>query len=356
MRALSRLSTLVVVAALGVTAPAQSDGAFYAFRERKAKSRLEKVISALLPSVVKVHGASGLRTIQAYATGVVVSKQGHILTLDLILVQPERTKVALSDGTVCKVDVYPPDQKHGVRMLKIVDEDLKKLKKPLVPIKVPKKQNHRNGTFVISMGNCFRLAEFSEKVSTTLGVIVSRMRTGLRYRLTDVDYGGELIVTDAPNNPGHYGGGLFTISGEWIGLNTKIVESTETNSQVSAAIPTRDLKSYIERCVTKGYAGASQPEEVDVITPVAHGVVLFDHGRRVSPPAYVERVRRGSPARKAGLRPDDLIVQVDRHSVQTCKEFKHVLKKYKPGDTVAITFKRGVKVRKVSLTFAEVGK
>ena len=354
--ALGKVFALAMLGALGALATAQSDAAFYAFRERKARSPLEKVIGKLLPSIVKVHGASGLRTIQSYATGIVVSKQGHILTLDLILVQPERTKVVLSDGTVCKVDVYPPDQKHGVRMLKIIDEDFKKLKKPLVPIKASKKQDHRNGTFVLSMGNCFRLAEFSEKVSTTLGVIVSRMRTGLRYKLTDVDYGGELIVTDAPNNPGHYGGGLFTIAGEWVGMNTKIVESTETNSQVSAAIPTRDLKGYINRCITKGYAGASQPDEVDVITPVSHGIVLFDHGRRVSPPAYVERVKRGSPARQAGLRPDDLIVQIDRHTVQTCKEFKHVLKKYKPGDTVTVTFKRGAKVRKAALTFAEVGK
>jgi len=346
----------IVFGILGSSIAAQSDATFYAFRERKAKTRLEQAIDKLLPSVVKVHGASGLRTIQSYATGIVVSKQGHILTLDLILVQPDRTKVALGDGTVCKVDVFPPDQKHGVRMLKIIDEDFKKLKKPLVPVKIAKKQGHRNGTFVISMGNCFRLAEFSEKVSVTLGVIVSRMRTGLRYKLADVDYGGALIVTDAPNNPGHYGGGLFTVGGEWIGLNTKIVESTETNSQVSAAIPTSDLADYIRRCITKGYAGASEPEKVDIIIPVAHGIVLFDHGRRVSPPAYVERIERNSPARELGLRPDDLIVQIDRHTVQTCKEFKHILKKYKPGETVTITFKRGTRVRQGKLTFAGVKK
>lgn len=340
----------------GASVVAQTDGTFYAFNERKAKTRIERGIDKLLPSVVKVHGASGLKTIKPYSTGIVVSKQGHILTLDLILVQPDRTKVVLADGTVCKVDVFPPEQKHGVRMLKIVDEDFKKLKKPLVPVTVAKKQNHRNGTFVMSMGNCFRLAEFSEKVSVTLGVIVSRMRTGLRYKLADVDYGGELIVTDAPNNPGHYGGGLFTISGEWIGLNTKIVDSTETNSQVSAAIPTGDLADYIQRCITKGYAGASELEKEDIIIPVEHGIVLFDHGRRVSPPAYVERTKRKSPGRKAGLRPDDLIVQIDRHTVQTCKEFKHILKKYKPGDTVTLTFKRGTKVRKGKLTFAEAKK
>jgi putative serine protease PepD len=206
----------------------------------------------------------------------------------------------------------------------------------------------------VSLGNCFRLAEFSEKVSATFGVIVSRMKTGLRYRLMDVDYGGELLVTDAPNNPGHYGGGLFTISGEWIGLNTKIVESTETNSQVSAAIPTGELAAYVDRCIKKGRAGAVEPEDEDVVVPVHHGIRLFDHGRRVSPPAYVERVAAGSPGRKTGLKPDDLIVQIDRHTIRTCKDFRRVLEKYKPSETVQLTFKRGTKIIQSNMTFAEV--
>lgn len=346
-------SVLVSLLIVGSIA-AQAKETFYAFNDRAPNTRLEKTISRLLPGIVKVHGASGLKTIQSYCTGIIVSKQGHILTLDLILIQEGRTKVVLHDGTVCEVDVYPAEEKRGVRVLKITDADFKKLKTPLVPITIAKGQKHRNGTFVVSLGNCFRLAEFSEKVSATFGVIVSRMKTGLRYRLMDVDYGGELLVTDAPNNPGHYGGGLFTISGEWIGLNTKIVESTETNSQVSAAIPTGVLAAYVDRCIKKGRAGAVEPEEEDVVVPVRHGIKLFDHGRRVSPPAYVERVSAGSPGRKTGLKPDDLIVQIDRHTIRTCKDFRRILEKYKPGETVQLTFKRGTKVIQSNLTFAEV--
>ncbi|MCA8957576.1 MAG: serine protease [Planctomycetes bacterium] len=333
---------------------AQGGGGFYAFPDRTPKTAIEKTVAKLLPSLVKVHGASGLKTIQSYSTGILVSDKGHVLTLDLILIQEERTKVVLHDGTVCQVEVYPADETYGVRILKIKDEDLKKLKQPLVPLTIAKEQKHRNGTFVVSIGNCFRLAEFSEKLSVTLGVIVSRMRSGLRYHLQDVDYGGELIVTDAPNNPGHYGGGLFTVGGEWIGLNTKIVESTETNSQVSAAIPTGELIGYIQRCITRGKAGAVEPERAVKVVPVFHGIELFDHGRRVSPPAYVERVARGSPGRTAGLRPDDLIVQIDRKVVHTCKDFNLIMEKYKPGQTITVTFKRGRKVSQTELKLAEV--
>lgn len=347
------LVSLSMAAALACVIPAQTAERFYAFKERKPRTKLEKTIAEVMPSLVKVHGASGLKTIQSYATGVIVSDQGHVLTLDQILVQEERTKVVLHDGTVCKVDVMPAEEKLGVRMLKITDEDFKKIKSKLVPLQPAVKQDHRNGTFLMSIGNAYRLAEFSEKLSVMFGVVTGRVRTGLRYRLAEVDYDGELIITDAANNPGHYGGGLFTLEGEWIGMNTRVVESTETNSQVSAAIPTGDLRPYIKRCVEQGMAGAAAPTAAKQIVPVYHGIRLFDHGRRVSPPAYVERVRRDSPGRKAGLRPDDLIVKIDRHVVRTCKDFRRVLENFKPGEEVLITYKRGSKVRQTKLTFAE---
>ena len=338
--------------AVSVASAATGQGR-YSFAEREPSTRVEKAISKLLPSVVKVHGASGLKTITSYATGIVVSDRGHILTLDMVLVQPGQTKVVLHDGTVLDVDVLPPDLKYGVRMLKIREADIEKLETPLIPVEVAQKQDHRNGTFVLSMGNCFRLAEFSEKVSATFGVIVARLRSGLRFRLQEVDYGGELIVTDAANNPGHYGGGLFTIDGQWIGMNTKVVESTETNTQVSAAIPTGVLSSYIERCLAGKALSPTIVEETHIV-PVFHGITLFDQGRRVSPPAYVERVRRGSPGRRAGLRPDDLIVRLGEHTVRTCAEFRTHLENYKPGDKVVVTFKRGTEVKQVELELEAV--
>ena len=147
-------ATSIAVCADGLQAQRGSGGGFYAFDERKPKSKLEQTVAALLPSIVKVHGASGLSTIQAYATGIIVSKTGYIVTLDQVLIQKGQTKVVLHDGSVLDVVVLPAELKYGVRMLKISDADLKKLKKPLVPVAIPKKQDHRNGTFVVSLGNC----------------------------------------------------------------------------------------------------------------------------------------------------------------------------------------------------------
>ena len=117
----------------GLAAQDESYGRDYAFEERKPVTALERLIDQHLPSVVKVHGASGLATIVPYATGVIVSDEGHILTLDLIMVQADQTRVVLHDGSVYQAKVYPADRKLGVRMLKI-DAGDKKLR-PITPTK-----------------------------------------------------------------------------------------------------------------------------------------------------------------------------------------------------------------------------
>lgn len=335
---------ILVSTVLASSALAQGDA--YAFEEREPQTLLERVIDQNLRSVVKIHGASGLSTIDPYAAGVVVSDQGHILTLDLIMVQRDKTKVVLADGSVHNATLLPPEPKLGARLLKI-DPDL--LDQPLQPLAITK-EIPRNGTFVVSIGNCFRLAEYSEKLSATFGVVTATTRTSLRYMLRDVDYDGDLILTDAPNNPGHFGGALITLDGKWIGLNTRIVESSETNTQISAAIPTRDLEAYLARWIDGKVVAKPDATETK---PVYHGIELFDSGGRRSPPAYVERVKRGSPAAAIKLRPDDLIVRLDRYAIRSCLEFRNAMAKFRPGQKVEVTFKRGTNVRKATMTLEE---
>lgn len=338
-------ASLLLVAAL---LPAQQEkfAEEYAFEGRAPRTRLEQTIDRLLPSLVKVHGASGLQSIIPYASGVIVSAEGHILTADLIMIERDKTRVVLHDGSVWPAKPYPSDDRLGVRLLKIDYTG----EQDLVPLLPSPRDDIRNGTFVVSLGNCFRLAEFSEKVSASFGVVTARVRSGLRYRLADVDYKGELIVTDAPNNPGHEGGGLFTLQGDWIGLNTRIVESKETNTQISAAIPSRDLVDYIAR-MTGGERAAVV--EAESGRPVYHGIVLFDRGGVRSPPAYVEKVERGSPAAALGLRPDDLIVRLDEFPVRTCVQFREAMSKFAPGQKVALTYKRGTSVQRGELVLEE---
>lgn len=323
----------------------QASADAYAFAERAPRTQLERVVHDVLPCVVKVHGASGLATVQPYGTGLLVSAEGHVLTLDQVMIQQGQTSVVLHDGSVHQAELLPAENKLGVRMLKI------DCGRKLPCVSVPQDATLAPGAFVLSIGNCFRLAEFSEKMSVTFGVLVAKAKTGLRYRLQDVDYDGELWITDAMNNPGHGGGGLFAIDGRWLGLNARLATSRETNTDISAAIPAAALVPYIERW-TLGKVAASDEGQAPS-TPPFHGIKLFDHGSgQTSPPAYIERVAAGSPAAEAGLQTDDLIVRIDEFAVRTCRQFDDVMTKLRPGQTIALTYKRGTKVARTELTLA----
>jgi serine protease Do len=310
-------------------------------------TQLERTIALRQPSVVKVFGASGLQTIRPYCTGVVVSAQGHILTLDQILLQPERTRVVLHDGSVHPATLLPPEPKLGVRLIQI---DAAKVDGGLQPLWPERERLDRPGQFVVALGNCFRLAEFEEANSATFGVVVGRANTALRHRLAAVAYDGDLILTDAAINPGHEGGGLFALDGRWLGLNMKSLAAQETNTLLSAAIPVADLLPYLERVVR----GQQAPQPVAVNKePAWLGVVLFDKAGRQSPPAYVERVVAGSPAAALGLRADDLIVRIDDFSIRNCREYRDVLARFGAGQKVQLVWKRGQQVQQAEVTLAK---
>lgn len=333
----------VLLCAAALRAQFRDFGKAYAFAERAPHTPLEQRIHELLPSIVKVHGASGLRGIEPYASGVLISAQGHVLTLDLIMLQPGSTRVVLYDGSVYDAELLPADPKLGARILKFDPQG-----KKLAPLSLHGGEPPAPGTFVVSLGNAFRLAEFSEKVSATFGLLVARAETGMRYRLSEVEHSGELWITDAPNSPGHGGGGLFTLRGEWIGLNARLLETKETNTQISAAIPAEALRPYVERILRGDLLPPEQPKEIERPPPFT-GIVLFDRGGRRSPPAYVERVEKDSPAATAGLRPDDLIVRIDATPIRSCAEFRDAIAARGAGDELRLQVKRGREIVSVSL-------
>ena len=333
-----------LVAASLVAGPLSAQGEDYDFAEREPATVLEALIDAKLPSLVKVHGASGLRSIDPFAAGVIVSEQGHVLTLDLVMIQPGQTRIVLADGSVHDAELLPPEPKLGVRLLKF---DPAGVAMPLVP-QQPAEHLPEPAALVVTIGNAFRLAEFSEKLGASFGIVNATAATGLRHRLADLPYEGRLILTDAPNNPGHYGGGMFTLDGAFVGINARVAESTETNTLLSAAVPCADLQPYLDRWLHGRVPDAGAPAAATV--PGEHGIRLFDEGGRRSPPAYVERVRRGSPAAALGLRADDLIVRVGDVSVRSCAEFRAAMAPHGPGAAVELTWKRGEDVLRGTLT------
>jgi len=320
---------------------------------------IENHLKPLFASVVKIYGASGFAGLENYASGLVVSDKGHILAWDHAMLTNLRGQVVLADGSEHDARVVARSEELGVVLLKIDPEGIPE--DVLRPLELPTEpETYEPGTPVLSIGNSYRIAEFEEWLSVTLGVVVSTVRSDLRLKLQKFPFQGDVLIVDAPSNPGTQGGGLFTVDGKLIGMLTPLIESRETNTQLSVVIPAFELSAFVAQFSGKRQLAkdivAVQKSRKKVYKPVYTGIKLFDSGRRRSPPAYVDRVIPGSPAAKSKLRPDDLIVRINEFPVQNCVEYRRILREFGPGDRIDVTFKRGTRVDKVSIVLEEVKK
>lgn len=314
---------------------------------------VEQRVAPLMRSVVKVFGKSGIAKIEAYGSGLVVSKQGHVLTWSHANLLDGNARVVFADGSVHDYRRQIAAPKLGATILRprlpLKKREIAKLQPLVLP---SERRTLEPGTPVFSISNMFKLAEYAERLSVTFGVVVSSVRSDLRLNLRRFPFRGEVLIVDAPSGPGSHGGGLFGLDGELYGMLTPIVESAETNTQLHMAIPAHELAAFVALATGKKSEAkriAAEQGSSGKKAPVYHGIVLFEAGRKRSPPAYVDRVKRRSPAHKARLRPDDLIVRINEYPIRTCAEFHRAIRNFGPGATVDLTFKRGSTVKKVAL-------
>ncbi|MCS7189927.1 MAG: PDZ domain-containing protein, partial [Bacteroidia bacterium] len=148
------------------------------------------------------------------------------------------------------------------------------------------------------------------------------------------------IQTDAAVNPGNSGGALVNIEGKLVGINTAIASMTGTFTGYSFAVPSSIVKKVVEDLrqygkVQRALLGvlmetltAEKQKEIEV--PVSQG-------------AYIQDVYGGSAAEEAGLRPGDVIVEVDGMPIHSAAELTEAVARRRPGDRIRIVYYRGSK-------------
>ena len=317
--------------------------------------RVDAAVAAVQPSVVKIYGVKGFRGVFGYMTGVIVHESGLVMTRGSVtLDEAPQIKCHLNDGRRFLAEVVRYDRKSKMVLLRLMADPGTKF--PVA--KLGSSDKVRAGQFVLLVGNAYRVAEGREPCAVNMGVVSAITSPSMRAGFADdFDYPGEVILHDAMNNPGVYGGPLVNLDGEVVGLSGTLVESRETNVQLHYAIPIDDLKPFIEDTVArpdagKTYAGNDpDPEEEGRGEPGFHGITILKAGINLATPAYVDRVAPGSPAAKAGVMPDDLVLKIDRISVKNWKTFDKMIAKYRAGETAQLTIKRKdeVKVLRVTL-------
>lgn len=306
--------------------------------------------------VVRLFGAkAGLA--KGYGSGIIVSPDGHVLTVDSIVLDSSRIRAALWDGSLVSAEVVYSDRSQQLALLKLgevlntLDADTNSARNyPYFDLS--QQAEVRQGDWVLAGGNPFKVAAGAEPVSIALGVYGGRIKLDATRLARDFPYRGEVLIIDAiTSTPGFPGGALVDLNGALLGMVGRVVQSRATNTNVNHAYPLDVLRRFY-RVATDPQARVAQ-DAASKTRPVYHGMKFFELGYR-SNPVYVERVRRGSPARKAGVRKDDLIVQANGRSVPNLETLQRIIDDCSPGDTLQLIVMRNDQVRQITIELEEL--
>jgi serine protease Do len=253
---------------------------------------------------------------QGVGSGVIVTKDGYILTNNHVVENADEVKVAMQDGREFTAKVIGRDPKSDVAVIKIEAKEL-----PVVTMADSEKVEV--GDIVLAIGNPFGIGQ-----TVTTGIVSAKDRgnMGLDYE--------DFIQTDAAINPGNSGGALVDADGRLIGINTAILSRTGGNQGIGFAIPVNMAKDVMQGLVkdghvTRGYLGVS----IQDLTP-ALAKEFQIKGNAAG--ALVGDVTEGSPAEKAGLKSGDLITEFNSHKVTDSRRLKLEVARTAPGASVPV--------------------
>ncbi len=219
-------------------------------------------------------------------SGVIVSKEGHILTNHHVIAGMEEIRVQLTDGRVEPAQLIGSDPETDIAVLRVTAKNIE-------PLSLGDSDGVRVGQMVFAVGNPFGLQE-----TVTQGIISGKGRRAMR------DSGVELLQTDAAVNRGNSGGPLLNLRGEIIGINSAIYSETGGWLGISFAIPSNTARDSMESILKIGRAVRSY---LGVQMSEVTGPLAQTFGLRDTRGALVADVLPGSPAERAGLKPGDVI-------------------------------------------------
>lgn len=296
---------------------------------------ITSIAESVSPSVVSIVTNVTTQTIfgatkgEAAGTGIIVSKDGYVLTNKHVVSGADKVEVILSDGTsYTNVTVVGSDPLNDIAFLKINGVD------NLSPAELGDSATTRVGQEVVAIGNS--LGQYQTTV--TSGIISGKGRpitagsegTGETESLTD------LLQTDAAINPGNSGGPLLNRSGQVIGVNTAVAANAQG---IGFAIPINATKGALKQVLAgKGVERSYLGLRYVTLTPD----VAKQYNVSVTQGAYIigaegsPGVLPGSPADKAGLREKDIIKKVNNMTVGPQGGVSSLIGEYAPGDTVSL--------------------
>ena len=268
-------------------------------------------------------GRESTRRSSSLGSGVIVGPEGYVLTNFHVIESADEIEVLLSDGRRAAAKVVGGDPDTDLAVIKIELANL-----PSIVFGRP--ETARVGDVVLAIGNPFGVGQ-----TVTMGIVSALGRSQLGINTFE-----NFIQTDAAINPGNSGGALVDAQGNLLGINTAIYSRSGGSLGIGFAIPANMARNIMEQIiasgsVTRGWIGV----EIQEITPELAESFKLPRGQG----AIIAGVMRGGPADKAGIRPGDVLMQVEGKAVNDSAGMLGLIAQLKPGDKATVKLLRAGK-------------
>lgn len=273
------------------------------------------------------------RTVRSLGSGVIVTKDGYILTNNHVVEKAEKLSVVVGDKKKYEAKIIGTDPPTDVAVIKINANNL-----PVASL--GNSDEVKIGQWVIAVGNPFQLMH-----TVTAGIISAKGRSSVG--LADYE---DFIQTDASINPGNSGGALADLNGNVIGINTAITSPSGGNIGIGFAIPinmARQVMSTLmsEGKISRGYL-AIIPEDID--EDLAKALKL-----KSTEGSLVADVTPGGPADRAGIKRGDVIIEFNGKKVKDSTQLRNMVADIAPGKSVDMTLIRNGKEVRAKVRLGE---
>lgn len=309
------------------------------------------VIKTQQPVVVKLFGA-GVGNLDSYGTGILVSPEGHVLTVWNHLVSTSFLTAVTLDGRRFAVDVTGTSKDHDAALLKLKTEpgevfsfvDLKQAADPEV------------GTSIYAFSNMFRVAAGNEPVSVVHGVLAAKVPLDATQGRWVFPVRTPIWLIDAiTNNSGATGGLVTDLQGIPIGLIGREIRHSSSRTWVNYAVPLTTLAPVVESLRSGKLVPSDAKQNSADVVMLSDQQLTSRFGLTMLPsvvertPAFVDDVARGSAAQKAGLLRSDLIVLVNDTVITSVRDFQQQMATFRTGQRVSLTVNRDQELKLIEL-------
>ncbi len=306
-----------------------------------------KVSSKIQPSVVNIRteqkgslelfeGHPETEGVEGVGSGVIYREDGYILTNNHVVQDADKIYVTIGDNDDVSGRVIGRDADTDIAVIKVNLDNL-----PVPEFGDPSQLEV--GELTVAIGSPFTLEH-----TVTSGII-----SALNRNITDAQSGTtltDLIQTDAAINPGNSGGALCNAAGQIIGINTLIISTTMGNQGVGFAIPVDLAINVADQLIKTGEV--SHPF-VGISGRTVDKSLAEQLELKIQKGAYVVTVLKDTPASKAGIKKNDVIIKFDKTEVESMEELISFIRRKKVGQKVEVVINRDGKIIKLSLVLSE---